>query len=217
MNRDHEHTLSRIPNEPTRESVTFKRETLGKPTHKTAEPGPKSGWIRKKAIERRVPAELHEQSLDLKIYDRGDVRAISTIVFAKAPNGPEMVLQYHVSFALRVGGGRVSDAECARALASFHLTGAEEDNHEPGRARHFWMPLDPMYRVECECKDERIIVEPDGHKWSTPLDDGECYGCNHEADMRACGVERPCTIHGSIGEDGNTIEMLIIDDPPRKK
>lgn len=215
MNRDHEmanltadlQTSKRVRSMPQIRTA----QVAGDRKLETRHPGPKSGWIRKKAIERRLPADLLEQSLDLAVYDRHGIRAISTVVMAKAPNGPEVIPQYHISFSLIAGEARATDRDCAVCLASFHLTGADEDNHEPGRARHFWMPLDPRHRVECECKDETIIVEPDGHRWSTPRDGSECYGCNHEADMRAHGVERPCTIHGS-----HSIKGLLEVGPVRE-
>lgn len=62
------------------------------------------------------------------------------------------------------------DDSIARVLKDFDMVGAEEDNHENGRARHFWRMCErePGEVVgECECKEtEEIVVEPDGHTWS---------------------------------------------------
>lgn len=65
------------------------------------------------------------------------------------------------------GGGRATDREVRRALRAFGAVGAEEDNHEPGIARKFFLVADPAKRGICECKtDETTIVEPDGYRYS---------------------------------------------------
>lgn len=64
-------------------------------------------------------------------------------------------------------GQRPDDDAVRSALADFDMEGAEEDNHSPGRARHFWLVDDGRkVQPECECKaTEKTIVEPDGFRW----------------------------------------------------
>lgn len=113
--------------------------------------------------------------------------AISTRVNAEYPDrtgvgppGPRLVL---------LRGPAATDRAPGRARA-FGMVGTEEGNHHPGVARHFWRPVDPARRVDCECKaDEVTVVEPDGYRWTNPAD-GPCRGCELE---RATG--RPCSLH----------------------
>ena len=63
-------------------------------------------------------------------------------------------------------GGRCSDNQIEYALEAFDFEGAEEDNHEPGIARKFWLAVDEKYRKPCPCKDEEIVTESDGYQWS---------------------------------------------------
>ena len=68
------------------------------------------------------------------------------------------------------GERRATDEEVARILREFDMVGAEEDNHHPGLARHFWRlcELRPGEVVGmCECKEgETQVVEADGYVWS---------------------------------------------------
>lgn len=51
----------------------------------------------------------------------------------------------------------LSDAEVKRYQLNFGMQEAEEDNHEAGFVRKFWLPVDPQYRIPCPCKDEEQI------------------------------------------------------------
>jgi hypothetical protein len=115
---------------------------------------------------------------------------ISALEQAEYPTGGGTGPQWHVSVSMR-SGRRCSDADVAKALDAFGLVGAEEDNHHPGVARHFWMPLDPARRVDCECKDEEItIADPDGYRWTTPWSARDCRGCELQT-----LTGRPCPLH----------------------
>lgn len=86
--------------------------------------------------------------------------------------------QYHVSISspssvcgLELTPRRPVDHECQAVLAEMGMRGAEEDNHEPGLARHFWRLCEaaPDEAMGCECKEtEETVVEPDGHRWQRP-------------------------------------------------
>jgi hypothetical protein len=123
-------------------------------------------------------------------YRHGRLIVISSRVIADYPTGRGMGLQDHVSVSVFGIERRANAREAGLTCLAFGMSDAEEDNHEPGRARHFWRPVDPAHRVACECKtDEEQIVEPDGHVWSNPVD-GPCRGCSFEL-MSG----RPCPIH----------------------
>lgn len=78
-----------------------------------------------------------------------------------------LVPQLHVSIS--DGGQRATDDVVRAALADFGFEGAEEDNHQPGIARHFWLVEGLGVQPDCECKKvEETIVEPDGFRWQRP-------------------------------------------------
>lgn len=121
---------------------------------------------------------------------RRGVRVISALQLADLPDGSgEIGPQWHISISNK--GKRPKTT--FTTLRAFGMAGAEEDNHHPGIARHFWMPVDPARRVDCECKEvEETIVEPDGYRWQNPKEgDGECRGCEFERMMG-----KRCPIHG---------------------
>jgi hypothetical protein len=121
----------------------------------------------------------------------GPVRVTSALEDAEYPDGIGGGPQWHISISAM--GKRPKEHHVRRALRAFGMVSAEEDNHHPGVARHFWMPVDPAHRVECQCKtDEDVIVDPDGYEWTNPKPESgeECRGCEFEK-MRG----KPCPIH----------------------
>jgi len=113
---------------------------------------------------------------------------ISSLLNAELPDGSGIGLQWHISISNR--GERPKTV--GTVLRAFGMSDAEEDNHHPGAARHFFLPLDPAHRVDCECKEtEDTIVEPDGYRWTNPKPGtGPCRGCELEA-----AIGKPCPIH----------------------
>lgn len=144
------------------------------------------GWV-----EVTVPAmlRLDRSVLAASAWFREKVTVLSTLTLADYPAGRGVGTQWHVSVAR--GIKRAKPAEVAAALRAFGMAGAEEDNHHPGAARHFWLPVDPAHRVACECKaTETTIVDPrDGYTWTNPTE-GPCRGCEF-----AAVLGRPCPIH----------------------
>lgn len=117
---------------------------------------------------------------------RGGFTVISALELAKYPVSPEIGPQWHISISHL--GGRASVV--SGVLRAFGMPKAEEDNHHPGIARHFWLPADPAHRVDCECKEtEATIIEPDGYRWTNPTD-APCRGCEFESLLGA-----PCPLH----------------------
>lgn len=132
-----------------------------------------------------APAALLENPLvkACSAWCRGGSTVISALELADYPDGQGAGPQWHISIRHISGRPRVVSG----VLRAFGMPGAEEDNHHPGIARHFWLPVDPAHRVDCECKEtEEIIVEPDGYTWTNPTD-GPCRGCELEETMgHAC-------------------------------
>lgn len=138
------------------------------------------------------PVALLDTNIHASRWQRGTVIAISALEMAELPGtdhepGPT----WHLSISRL--GKRPKPRDVEHALRDFDLVGAEEDNHHPGGARHFFQPVDPAYRGVCECKaTEQVIVERDGYTWTTPHGpaEGPCRGCEFE---RLRG--KPCPLH----------------------
>lgn len=142
---------------------------------------------------RRTSPPLSPAPIRASAWQLGPVVVLSALELVKAPDGQgDEIPQWHISIA--DVGKRPSPKHVRRALRAFGMVGAEEDNHHPGNARHFWMPVDPARRVACECKeDEAVVVEPDGYRWTNPHEgEGPCRGCEF-----AAIAGRPCSIHGA--------------------
>lgn len=143
----------------------------------------------------RVNSVANPNTRSWSAWTNGKLLAISALEMAELPDASGPGLQFHVSISAM--GKRCDDEQARRALKAFRLVGAEQDNHEPGNAKHFWLPVDPAHRVDCECKASEIpMVEPDGHRWSRDRDPAKCGGCA----LERAGVRR-CPVHG--GEEAS--------------
>lgn len=132
--------------------------------------------------------DMGSQCREVSAWQRHRIRVISALQLADLPDKSGVGPQWHISVSFH--GRRPSHDQVGTALRGFDMVGAEEDNHHPGVARHFWRPVDPAHRVDCECKaDEKVIVEPDGYRWTNPLT-GVCRGCELQ---QLTG--KPCTLH----------------------
>lgn len=126
-----------------------------------------------------------------QVYACGRLRVISLISLMKLPRSEEVGLTWHVSVSHE--RRRPNDRELRRVRWAFGMREAEEDNHHPGRARHLMMPVNPAFRVDCECSEEEsVIVEPDGYTWTNPID-GPCRGCEFE---QLTNGRKRCPLHG---------------------
>lgn len=118
---------------------------------------------------------------------------MSDLIWSQYPKGTGSGLQWHISISLQDPPRRPPTNLCMEILATFGMPHVEEDNHHPGVARHYFCPLDPSERVDCECKEsEETIVEPDGYKWQNAKDPAECRGCEYEA-----MTGKSCKIHNA--------------------
>lgn len=117
----------------------------------------------------------------------------SSLEIAELPGTENLVgPTWHISVS--VAGRRPTSEQALLATKAFGMVEAEEDNHYPGVARHFFMPVDPQYRGVCECKvTERTVVEPDGYAWTTSHDESDCRGCEFSA---RTGIR--CPIHATV-------------------
>ena len=140
-----------------------------------------------------LAAEL--RALSFSCWRSGPIRVISALENAEYPDGAGFGPQWHIS--ITNAGKRPKPHHVRRALRAFGMVGSEEDNHHPGNARHFWLPVDPAHRVDCQCKaEEQTLVEPDGYTWTNPRPGtGEdCRGCEMG---RILG--KPCPVHPAGG------------------
>lgn len=152
-------------------------------------------------IEVRDPvgarAREHDAIVARSTWTDGRVLVVSALELAELPGGDgARGPQWHVSIS-RGGGKHAKPHEVRSALRAFGMVGSEEDNHEPGCARHFWLPVDPAYRGVCECKtdEDQVVTVRDGqrHVWSNAKDPAECRGCVYAAKFGP-----PCPIHGAV-------------------
>lgn len=96
---------------------------------------------------------------DYTAWQSGFICALSSIVYLHDEEKPPH-WEWLISFS-KNGRSRLSDKEIKIALKAFDAQEFEEDNHEPGIARKFWLSVDPKYRKPCDCKDEMVITEGD--------------------------------------------------------
>jgi len=115
------------------------------------------------------------------------VTVISSLHDAQYPSGEGSGPQWHVSISQY--GRRPTRAALRATLRAFGMLGAEEDNHHPGMARHYWRPVDPAQRVTCECKATETVVVDGPYRWTNPTD-GACRGCEFQK-----LVGQPCPLH----------------------
>jgi len=111
-----------------------------------------------------VKSWSHEGDI-IHAWRNGTILALSSRHAAVESHKSKLVVP---SFQLSISdrGRRPSDEVIRGVLADFDLEGAEEDNHSPGVARHFWLDEGRSVQPECECKKtEEIVVEPDGYQW----------------------------------------------------
>lgn len=123
-------------------------------------------------------------------WKSGPVLVTSSIQIADMPDGNGTGPTWLISVS--DCGRRPKPHHVRRALRAFDMVGAEEDNHHPGVARHFFLVCDPSRRVDCECKvDEDVIRDADGYRWTNPkAGEGDCRGCEFG---RISG--KPCPVH----------------------
>lgn len=142
-----------------------------------------------------LPRNLVAKAHGVSAWQYGPTCVLSALVDAELPDKSGTGPTWHISVSRM--GKRPKDHDLRRALRAFQMQEAEEDNHHPGNARHFFLSVDPAHRTDCECKEtEDRLTEPDGYRWQNPKPGhGECRGCE-----LAQVTGRPCPIHGAEPE-----------------
>jgi hypothetical protein len=90
---------------------------------------------------------------------RGNYLALSSVAYIDDQHQPPH-WEWVVSFS-HTHGRRLTNEEVLECLRDFDAGDFEEDNHEDGIVRKFWLAVDPQYRTPCPCKDEDIVTEGD--------------------------------------------------------
>lgn len=165
--------------------------------------------------ERPVPSPIWQMQpppIVASCWQRGPVTVISTLVDAELPGGGGAIGRTWNASITRMKK-RPKPGDVHRFRLDFDMMQAEEDNHHPGNAKHFFLVVDPAFRGLCECKtDEVTHVEPDGYTWTNPREN-ELEGC------RGCEASsihgRPCPVHGRVVQterpDGRGYTVMGMD------
>lgn len=90
-------------------------------------------------------------------YQHGNMCALSGVYQVRDEHLP-LHWEWLLSFS-SMGNSRLSNQDISRCLKDFEAEYFEEDNHERGIARKFWLAVDPQYRKPCPCKDEIVLTE----------------------------------------------------------
>lgn len=99
------------------------------------------------------------ENSDYTAWQNGQICALSSMVHVSDEHQPAH-WEWLVSFS-KMGRERLTNKEIAPALKAFDAENFEEDNHESGKARKFWLAVDEKYRKPCPCKNEEVITEGD--------------------------------------------------------
>ena len=114
-----------------------------------------------------TPSHIVADSIAVSTWVNGPFVVISSLITVEHHSGnvgPEWLISIS---RRRRQSNRCNSRESRRVLRQFGMYPAEEDNHEPGMARKFWLPVDPAERGVCECKtNEEQVRESDGYTWS---------------------------------------------------
>jgi len=102
------------------------------------------------------------------IHNRDASIAISSIALVREKKEDEPHLEWLVSFS---GKGKtvLPDDKIKQYLKDFNFSDAEEDNHEPGFARKFFLAVEEKHRKKCECKDEEQVRLSENYVYSRKI------------------------------------------------
>lgn len=111
-------------------------------------------------VPRKKPGEgwhIGIVTADYTQWQKGHLCALSSVVMIEDEHQPAH-WEWIISFS-KMGRARLTNEEIKICLKAFGAEDFEEDNHEPGIARKFWLAVDPQFRKPCPCKDEEVITE----------------------------------------------------------
>ena len=111
--------------------------------------------------QRRKPQGSGWRMVDINenwtAWKKGGVYALSSVIEVEDEHQP-LHWEWMISFSY-MGQRVLTNKELKKPIKDFCAEGFEEDNHEKGIVRKFFMAVEPKYRVPCPCKDEIIITE----------------------------------------------------------
>jgi len=114
-----------------------------------------------KAPNRRTPEGFGWTVIEINInytaWQIDNICALSSVVFIEDEHLPPH-WEWLISFSF-MGKTRLTNSQITTSLKAFDAEIFEEDNHEKGIARKFWLAIEEKYRKPCPCKDEIIISE----------------------------------------------------------
>ena len=117
---------------------------------------------------------------DFTAYQCGHMCALSSLVYVEDEHLPPH-WEWLISFS-DMGTRRLSNHDIKKCLKDFDALDFEEDNHERGVVRKFWLAVDHQYRKPCPCKDETVIVEGDYQYSVKKLEKGGVYAGHDQND-----------------------------------
>jgi len=91
--------------------------------------------------------------------------ALSSLGYIKEEKTDEPHWEWIVSFS-GAGGTILPNKKIKQYLKDFNFSNAEEDNHEPGFARKFFLAVEERHRKKCECKDEEQVRLSENYVYS---------------------------------------------------
>jgi len=110
---------------------------------------------------------VHSVKADFTVWQSSyGVGALSSMIEVEDEHLP-LHWEWLVSFS-HISRRRLTNEEMKRVIKDWGIEQFEEDNHESGIARKFWLAVDPSYRKPCPCKDEEQVIEGD-YVWSRKI------------------------------------------------
>jgi hypothetical protein len=91
--------------------------------------------------------------------------ALSSLGYIKEEKTDEPHWEWIVSFS-GAGVTALPNKKIKQYLRDFSFSDAEEDNHEPGFARKFFLAVEEKHRKKCECKDEEQVRLSENYVYS---------------------------------------------------
>jgi hypothetical protein len=101
-------------------------------------------------------------------HDKDGAIAISSLAYVQEKETDEPHWEWIVSFS---GAEKtvLPDDKIKQYLKDFNFSDAEEDNHEPGFARKFFLAVEEKHRKKCECKDEEQVHLSENYVYSRKI------------------------------------------------
>lgn len=93
---------------------------------------------------------------EFTVWRKGLFKCLSSVVYISDEHLPPH-WEWLISFSY--SGKTLNDNQVKEVLNEWGALEFEEDNHERGVVRKFWLAVEHRFRKPCPCKDEKIITE----------------------------------------------------------